>query len=110
MANFAWNPDTGATEDREPKARSARFGDGYEQRAPDGLNADMRKRVLNFSGRPASDVTAIVTFLEARAGVESFTYTHPGDSSRTYVCRSWKITDGSNGTKTINATFEQVPA
>lgn len=108
MATFTWTPDIGATEEREPKTRMVKFGDGYEQRALAGINADLRKRMLNFSGRSSVDAEAIIAFLETQGGVTSFDYTHPGDISRTYVCRSWKVTDTTYGVKAISATFEQV--
>ncbi len=109
MSTFTWTPDAGATEEREPRIRSVRFGDGYEQRAADGLNSDMRKRGLSFTARSTSEAAAILSFLETQGGVASFDYTHPGDSSRKYVCRTWKITDTGYNLKTITADFVQVP-
>ena len=109
MSTFTWTPDTGATEERAPRIRSVKFGDGYEQRAADGLNADMRKRSLTFTARSTSETSAILAFLETQGGVSSFDYTHPGDSSRKYVCRTWKITDTGYNLKSITADFVQVP-
>lgn len=109
MSTFTWIPDTGATMERQPRIRSVQFGDGYEQRAADGLNADMRKFSLTFSGRSAAEIAAIDTFLATQAGVSSFDYTHPGDTSRKYVCRTWRVIDVSYTVKTITAEFQQVP-
>jgi phage-related protein len=110
MATFTWTPDLGAGMDREPRIRSAQFGDGYTQRALDGLNADMRTRTLSFTVRSLAESQAIQAFLEARGGVESFDYTHPGDTSRKYVCKSWKATDTAYNVQDVSATFIQVPA
>jgi len=109
MSTFTWNPDTGATMDREPRIRSAQFGDGYQQRALDGLNADLRTFSLSFSGRALAESQAIVTFLETVGGVTSFDYTHPGDTSRKYICKSWKRTDAAYNLQTVTATFQEVP-
>ena len=100
----------GASMTRQPRVRSVKFGDGYEQRAADGLNSDMRKYSLNFTGRSSAESTAILSFLEAQGGVTSFDYTHPGDSSRKFICRSWKATDTGYNVKSVSSEFEQVPA
>ena len=109
MSTFTWSPDQGATQDNAPRILSVIFGDGYEQRALDGLNANMVKRSLTFSNRPSSDVTAILSFLDTQAGIASFTYTHPGDIARQYVCKTWKATDASYNNRVISADFTQVP-
>jgi phage-related protein len=85
------------------------FGDGYEQRAPDGLNSDMRLRGLAFSGRSAAEMAAIKSFIEAQGGTLSFDYAHPGDISRKYVCKKWTITDVDYNIASITAEFQQVP-
>lgn len=110
MATFTWTPDTGAEMTRAPRIRSVQFGDGYEQRAADGINADLRKYTLSFTGRSATDSTAILAFLETQGGVTSFDYTHPGDSSRKFVCKEWSASDDGYNLKGIRATFQQVPA
>lgn len=109
MSTFSWTPDIGATEERAPRIHSVQFGDGYEQRAPDGINADLRKRSLSFTARSSAEALAILAFLEAQGGTASFDYTHPGDSSRKYVCKSWKVTDTGYLIKAITAEFQQVP-
>ena len=109
MATFTWIPDTGASCDRAPRIRSAQFGDGFKQRAQDGMNADLRTRPLSFTTRTLAESQAIQAFLEAQGGTASFDYTHPGDISRKYVCETWKVTDTEYG-PSITATFPEVPA
>jgi phage-related protein len=89
--------------------RAIAFGDGYEQRAPDGLNSDMRTRALSFSGRSAAEMASIKSFIEAQGGTLSFDYTHPGDISRKYVCKKWTINDAGYNIVSITADFQQVP-
>ena len=111
MSVFTWVPDFGATMERQPNVRSVKFGDGYEQRAQFGINADMRKYNLTFGKRASSESAAILSFLETAGGVTSFTYTHVTDgTARQYICRSWKASDSGYGVTDITATFEQVPA
>ncbi len=107
-ATFTWIPDTGATLTKEPRIRKARFGDGYEQRAQDGINANMQKRALTFSGRSLVECDAIQAFLDARGGVESFYYAHPRDIQRLWLCRTWSVQEEFNS-RNVTATFEEVP-
>lgn len=109
MSTFTWTPDLGAKSERTPRTRKVQFGDGYEQRSPDGLNPDMRKRSLQFTGRSSAESAAIIAFLEAQGGTTSFDYTHPGDISRKYKCVSWSETDNGYLIKAISADFVQVP-
>ncbi len=108
-ATFTWIPDTGAKLTKEPRLRSAKFGDGYEQRAQDGINANMQKRELSFSGRGLGECDLITAFLDARGGTEAFYYTHSRDIQRLWICRSWSSTD-SVASGDVVATFEEVPA
>lgn len=109
MSTFTWAPDAGASMERSPRIRSVQFGDGYEQRAPDGLNADLRKYSLTWSGRSLSEATAIETFLGNQGGTQKFDFTFPGDTTRHFVCKSWKVVFGANGNHTVTAEFQQVP-
>jgi len=109
MATFTWVPDEGAKATRAPRIRVAQFGDGYSQRSQDGLNADMVARSLSFTGRSNAELAAIQAFLAAQGGVTSFDYTHPGDTSRKYLCAGFEVTDTAYG-QSVTCTFAQVPA
>lgn len=109
MATFTWIPDKGAGKDVAPRLNSVQFGDGYRQDSLDGLNATLIKRQLSFSGRSAAESLAISNFLETQNGVTSFDYAHPGDISRKYKCRAWKVVDEEYVILRITAEFQQVP-
>lgn len=93
---FGWLPSFGAQASREPRIRSARFGDGYEQRAAVGLNADLAMWTLNFENRSDAEASSIAAFLAARGGHEAFEWIAPGES--------WTVTESifgtGNGTRT----------
>ncbi|WP_289709328.1 phage tail protein [Escherichia coli] len=45
MANteeFHWLPEDGMKTENKPSIKTVRFGDGYEQRSPNGLNHSLR--------------------------------------------------------------------
>jgi phage-related protein len=109
MSAFTWMPDYEPREDSAPKASTTQFGDGYQQRQANGLNSDLKVWNLNFSVRDNAEAAAIKAFLEARAGVESFDWTPPLDTTaRKFVCNKWSHTPVRFNNNTIAATFEEV--
>lgn len=109
--NFFFSPSYGATTIVEPKILSMRFGDGYEQRIQDGVNNTLLKIDLSFDLRGSAEAAAIVHFLTARAGVESFLFTPPEPYAtlRNFLCRSWNHTAIFYENNSIKTAFEQVP-
>lgn len=110
MATFSYIPEYPPTEVSKPRVRKAQFGDGYEQRLRFGLNTDLKTWQLTFKARNGTETAGIRSFLQARAGVESFTWTPPlwGATAGQYVCDEWQITADAHDLNTITATFRQV--
>lgn len=110
MATFTYIPEYPPTEVSKPRVRQVQFGDGYEQRVRFGLNTDLKTWQLTFKARDNTETTGIRDFLQARAGVESFTWTPPLWSAVAgqYVCDEWQITADAYNLNTITATFRQV--
>ena len=73
--NFIFKPSYGSKVDVTPSIKSIRFGDGYEQRIPDGINNTLLKIDYSFLLRNTYETNAITHFLEKRAGTESFVLT-----------------------------------
>ena len=106
---FTWNPDYGASVQRQPRTKNIRFGDGYEQRIPDGINALPETWELTFANRDQTEINAIDDFLKARGGVEWFEWTAPRSAVvNRYVCKQWQRQIAIGALDTITATFEQV--
>ena len=76
-------PDKSMTKTSTPRMRTAKFGDGYEQRIVDGINNLEESYTLNFATRPKSDIDDIVAFLNTKAGVTKFTLTLPDTNNTT---------------------------
>ena len=110
MSTFTFIPDFGASADYEPRVRRAQFGDGYQQRVGDGINPLQEKWSLRFSYRDDAEATAILAFLTARAGVQSFQWTPPLETTPiTVVCPSWQRTTDRHNLNTVTAEFYEVP-
>lgn len=109
MAAFTYTPDFGASASKEPRVRRAAFGDGYEQRQVFGLNTQPEVWSLRFANRDKTEADAIMAFLAARGGAESFDWTPPDEAeSRRFVCRSWSRSIDRFNLYTVTATFEEV--
>lgn len=109
MATFTYTPDFGAQVAIKPRVRKAQFGDGYEQRMADGINARQQVWTLQFVNRDNADTAAIMSFLATRNGVEAFDWTPPNEETAIrVVCREWTKTVSRNNLNSVSATFDQV--
>lgn len=108
MATFTYTPDYGAAYETKPNVRVSKMGDGYEQRQANGLNTMPKTWTLRFSLRNDAEANAIISFLDAAAGVSSFDWTDTNGTAGKYVCRAWSSTKERFNLNTINCTFEQV--
>ena len=91
---FDWCVST-ASYDLEPKIVSAKFGDGYEQRRPAGINTQHHMWTLTMRNIDGETATEVVAFLSARNGVEIFNWTPPRTSEPMNVlCPSWSLNYG----------------
>lgn len=108
MTVFSYLASYGAQATRKPAVNVAKFGDGYEQRIQDGINAIPEIWSLTFANRQTSEAQAIDAFLTAAAGVTNFTWTTPLGITGKFVCRTWQPTIGQGNIWSVTATFEQV--
>lgn len=102
----SWSP----VSQRKPRILAIKFGDGYEQRAADGLHNDLQSWQLTFAPIPVADAETIEAFFVDNAtAVTPFTWTAPrASTSSKFLCRSWTRTIVSPLTDSITATFEEV--
>jgi phage-related protein len=109
MATFpAITPSYGAQKTSQPRVRNVQFGDGYAQRLRYGLNQDPKQWDLTWQNITEANADTIETFLEARAGAESFDWTTPDGSTGKWICQQWTKVIPYLNRATITATFTQV--
>lgn len=98
--SFTWTPDFSAQVQYAPRVVVSAFGDGYEQRAQFGINANAQKWSLTFKGRLDAEANAIDAFLQSMGALQSFWWTPPGQTAPLkFVCRKWsKSPTAGNGT------------
>jgi len=107
---FFWRPSYGTNVTTTPRIISSKYGDGYEQRRPDGINNILIETTLNFENRDDLECLAINHFLKTRAGVESFLYipSKPFDVLKRFLCRSWETNYITYNRQTISIKIEEV--
>ncbi|QBH97154.1 phage tail protein [Limnobaculum zhutongyuii] len=109
METFHWCAAPGMSVPTEPKVRVVKFGDGYEQRQPNGINNKLRSYSLTFRV-PRHEAWLIDDFLYQHGGVETFLWTPPHRYEPIkVVCRKWTPSVGSTVTE-ISCEFEEVVA
>ncbi len=109
MTTFTWTPEFGADGGYSPNVVVNKFGDGYEQRILAGMNSLPVSWNLQFANRESAEGLAIMAFLNAREGVESFEWTPPLETDPlVFVCRKWNKIPQKGSRLTIMATFDQV--
>ena len=84
------SPSVNSQKTVQPRVLKAEFGDGYRQRAADGLNSRPAAWDLKWDALTTADADAIEGFLAARGGVEAFWWT-PLDAATPlkFVAESW---------------------
>lgn len=109
MADFNFVPNYGMSKSTQPRVNVAKFGDGYEQRTPNGINTMLSKYDLKFELSDA-ELSTVITFLESKGGATAFTWVPPGESQILVVCREWSVSYEGYGYNLLNTTFEEVLA
>ena len=101
-------PDFSAQYTISPIVRSAKFGDGYEQRQGMGMNTVAKVWDLTFTDVTGTEADSITGFLVTQAGVTSFTWTDPEGNTAKYKCSSWLRQLVFANVYTVTCKFMQV--
>ena len=101
------SPDHGASVKKKPRVASQKFGDGYEQRMPDGINSKVETWTLSFSLRPVTVILNISEFLDGREGVYPFLWETPEGEVKQFVCKEWNPVYNHYWDNSLTCVFEQ---
>lgn len=108
MADFVWTESPGTSLTLEAKVVASQFGDGYVQRAPDGLN--YLRQNWDYVAEDIDDAIAdqIEAFLKPKLALVPFDYVPLRQTTALrFVCTSYTRTAGRVGESSIRARFEQ---
>jgi len=108
---FLWKPSYNATVEHAPRVITVAFGNGYEQRTQDGIYNGLINFSATFEMRTEKEARAIIQFLRARRGAESFGIKHlppiyaDVGFRKLFVCSSFNSTFTFFDNYTVKATF-----
>ena len=108
------SPDKGLTRVSSPKVLVAKFGDGYEQRLPNGINSIDETFNATFNNRTKEEIDDITGYLASLKGATSFTYIIPdtngsgNETSIKVVCENYSQVYNYGDFYSAMATFRRV--
>lgn len=107
---FPAHPPTACTRRSRPRVLKATFGDGYGQRAADGLNPVPRTFEVSWTGYSNALIDEMDDFLEARGGHEAFNWTPPlgGGPAGQFTCEDFARSPRVHDWSELTATFVEV--
>lgn len=106
LSLFSWIPQK-ADNQNKPRIFSARFGDGYQQDMPQGLNPNPDTYSLTFSVSKSSMVE-ILAFLDSVIAKPFAWVPVGGVVCKSYKCSDWRgSSDAITGQCAVMATFNQ---
>tara|TARA_R110002020_G_scaffold85730_1_gene211380 strand:- start:10284 stop:10865 length:582 start_codon:yes stop_codon:yes gene_type:complete len=112
LPQFIWTPSYNLSVNQQPKVNSIVFGNGYEQRVPDGIYNNLIRLELSFDMRTELEARAIAHFLRARKGSDSFAVQHlpeiyqdTANYVKRFYCPSFNTSFAFHDNYTIKATF-----
>jgi phage-related protein len=119
VPSWLWLPSYTPQAQYAPRVLDAKFGDGYRQRAGDGINSSPETWNLRFAARDAADAQAMLDFLGARAGVQSFQWIAPDNMNgapnvptvgnpKLYIAPKYTMRRTSPLLHEVSVTFEEV--
>jgi phage-related protein len=93
----------------KPRILKAQFGNGYAQRAADGLNANPATFTMTMTNLKRTEAQTVNDFFVAQAGYKAFYYTLPGEvTPKKWVCEQWNYTYVDAKIDGVQATLTQV--
>ena len=106
---FTWVPSTAYSLESKPEVSTIKFGNGYSQRVARGFHTRPDSWKLQFINQTLVLANQIISFFEARGGIEYFYFTPNGESTQyRVVCQEWTEEYVAHFSKTITATFKIV--
>jgi phage-related protein len=114
LAVYDWVESNSSAVTVKPRTVSIQYGDGYEQRAPDGINTRTEQWTVLHNMTDPQIAMDIDAFLTARNGVEAFEWWPRWATAAIKVkCTSWNLVHREQGVIAavdITAVFERVYA
>lgn len=102
---FTWRVNMDSSGGGEFAMSTAKFGDGYVQEVPNGINNETQKWSVTVSGKKTLMQT-VLAFIRTHKG-QSFFWTPPLGVEGYYKCKRYNPVDRGGGWWELNMEFEQ---
>jgi len=99
------------TSTKSVKARILKneFGDGYSQRAADGLNNTPAEWSLTWAGQSYTDIDTLEAFFEGLGGWDTIEWTpYREGTEKKFICTEWSRSFDGAFNDTLSAKLEEV--
>lgn len=104
-----FEPSVGNSTQTDTRSLSAEFGEGYSQRAGDGLNGVKKTLPLVWNGLTVAEADEIDAFFTDHRGYIAFLYTAPRDvTPKKWIVKNWQRPHIDVSLDQFTATLEQV--
>ncbi|WP_374537183.1 phage tail protein [Chitinimonas taiwanensis] len=100
-------PDYGWSDSMQPRVRAMRFGDGYQQLIPDGLNTLLAEVSVPFTNRTDAQRDQLLALFTSLGGAKPFLFTLPGKVQKAYICTRWTESRAGHNANNVQATFQE---
>ncbi len=114
VPSFLWTPSYNVATKHNPRTLTVNFGNGYEQRTPDGVFNNLITIDLQFDKRQEKEASAILHFLKNRKGAESFIvkklpppYEDIPEFPKRFICSNFTSNFVFHENYTVSASFIQ---
>lgn len=104
---FNYLVDYSSKSSATPRVLLAKYGDGYEQRAGDGINNNPRSWPISIT-RDSHTIMGIEQLMDTWAGIQSFFWVTPRNTIARFVCRQYDTQYDDFNKSVFIGTFEQI--
>ena len=104
---FNYPVDYSSKSQAQPRVLLAKFGDGYEQRAGDGINTNPKSWPISIT-RDAATIMVIEALMDQWAGVTSFFWLTPRNTIARFVCRQYDTQYADFNKSVFTGVFDEV--
>ena len=102
---FYWRVLTDSDADSQFNVNATRFGDGYVQEVPQGINNEMANYNIVVAGYK-NYIAPILAFIKAHQGAERFLWTPPLGEQSDYTCKRYRVRYSGGDHYVLTAEFE----
>ncbi len=109
MASLPIEPTKSSSRNVETRFLQADLGDGYTQRAGDGIQTVIESWNVTFEALDQTTADTLIAFFEDLDGYQKFEWTPFRQSvEKKFICPTWSEGYPGNSLTSVQATFQQV--